>query len=104
MTGYSQFENMFKAIAIQVRDRLGDADLSNVNFEVHASGRTHGDLEIEYVIGSYYNNEQVKANTLGAAVNEYLRRRGWADVNKPVAIPYVDQVDLPLTHINIQVN
>lgn len=90
MTGYSQFENMFKAVAIQIRDRLGDADLSNVNISVIATGRTHGDLEIEYVVGSYYNNEQVKANSLEAAVNEFLRRKGWTDVNKPVAIPYID--------------
>ena len=90
MTGYSQFENMFKAVAIQIRDRLGDADISNVNISVNATGRIHSDLEIEYVVGLYYNNEQVKANSLEAAVNEFLRRKGWTDINKPIAIPYIE--------------
>jgi hypothetical protein len=89
MTGYSQFENMFKAVAMQIRDRLGDADLSNVKISIVASGRTHGDLEIEYVIGDYYSG-QVVANTLEASVNEFLRRKGWDDINKPIAIPYIE--------------
>jgi hypothetical protein len=90
MAEYNQFETMFKAIAIQISNRLGDADLSSVDIAVHATGRTHSDLEIEYVIGSYYDNEHVKANTLDAAVSEYLRRKGWIAINKPIAIPYVE--------------
>ena len=74
----------------RIRKILADANVgSEFRFDIEVSGRVQqGDVLVAYKIGDSYGFNQVTASSIDAAIEEYLRRRGWTARNKPLCISY----------------
>lgn len=82
--------NLLRAIreATQAaRAVYADAEVGDMYLQVLISGRTHGDLKVEFQAGSLYHSN-VEAYDLNTAVLEFLRRQGWDSAHKPTLITY----------------
>jgi len=74
----------------EVRDRFGAADLGSFSLSIVASGRTLTDtseVKIEYRLGKSKYDTMVEGNDLERCIVEMLRRNGWNETNKPLALP-----------------
>lgn len=80
----------FVAATNEVRDRFGAADLGSFSLSIVASGRTLTDtseVKIEYRLGKGKYDTMVEGNDLERCIIEMLRRNGWNETNKPLALP-----------------
>jgi len=76
-TTFTQLHQYILATKDELRQRLGEADVGQLEFTINISGRTLGtdECRIKYEIGSY--REEVRGNSLQVVLDEYLRRKGW---------------------------
>lgn len=81
-------EQALKDVVESIRKVLGDADIPNMQFEISVSGRTHGDLKVEYELGELYGSNSVKGRSASVVLCEFLRRRGWNTRNAPLSLTY----------------
>ena len=81
----------FVACTNYVRERLAEANIGSFNLQIKASGRTMTDrseVKIEYRLGdSEWGYNSVEGNSLEAVCTEMLRRHGWNESHKPLALP-----------------
>jgi hypothetical protein len=85
-----ELQQAIRTAAQAVRNCFADADVADLNIRVRVSGRTHGDLKVEFNVGELYGDD-TKAYDLEAATIECLRRRGWNQVNAPTLISYTGE-------------
>lgn len=88
---HSQLHAYLISAIDEIRARLGAANIGNFDFSIEATGRTLGtnETKIEYKLGYY--SEQVKGGKLEPVITEFLRRKGWQEVNDAVALPAPEQ-------------
>lgn len=75
----------------EIRQRLGEADISYFHFEIRAKGRTQTDrceVEIIYCLSGEWGDSSVEGDTLENVITEFLRRKGWKDAHKPLRLTY----------------
>lgn len=89
------FEGAMKREMKRVRQQLqaavdGGVSLNEFHLKVSCGGRvSSGEVKLEYSIAaSDYGTDMVKGANLGEVVAEFLRRRGWSQVNAPKALAY----------------
>jgi argininosuccinate synthase len=74
----------------EIRSRLGAANVSGFYLSITAEGRTmteKSEVKIEYNLGTgRYDGATVKGNDLERCIVELLRRHGWDETNKPLAL------------------
>lgn len=82
-----RFEQVVEHKVKAVRERMRNHDASEMYIEVRVTGRVQtGDLKITYCFGEY--SGRVEGNELDKVIEEYMRRKGWDEVNAPIAISY----------------
>lgn len=87
----SSLHKEFVAAANYVRQRLGQVNVNTFGLTISAEGRTEtgrSNVKIEYDV--MYDYSHVTGGSLIAVVDEVLRRKGWHDSNKPLALPEPD--------------
>lgn len=72
--------------AENVRKIFDTYNVPHMTLKIEVSGRTHGDLKIEYDVCSQYD-ASVKGADLAAVLDEYIRQREWKTRNAAVALP-----------------
>ena len=88
----TDFDDVIKQVAAQIRERLRDANLSNMRIDIEISGPVQsGAIKIEYKIGeSYGHDDSVKGHRLSVCLEEFLRRKGWTAKNAALEITYAE--------------
>ncbi len=81
-------ELALKDVVESIRKVLDDYDIPNMQFEISVSGRTQGDLKIEYELSELYGTNSVKGRSAIVVLDEFLRRRGWNIRNAPLSLSY----------------
>lgn len=87
---WDEVEAYNKQIVKELRQKFDEHDQSELRFVVKATGRTHGDIKIEYSIdnNAYESANVVKGYSLRPVLDEFFRRFTWKARNAPVAITY----------------
>ena len=87
----SPFETILLEEVAKLKSELARADesLSGFDLTIHASGRLDGDVEVSFSLGDYYAGGSCRAGSLGATLQEFLRRRNWIARNAPLCLPNV---------------
>ena len=66
-----------------------DESLSGFELTITASGRLVGDVSIIFKVADCYGYAGCEAGSLAAALEEFLRRRGWTARHAPLCLPNV---------------
>ena len=85
------FEGAVKREVKRVRERLKSVtDLSAFELKIAAEGRVQdGDVKLSYIVNDgTYSGLSVTADSLEAAITEFMRRKGWIAQHDPKAIGY----------------
>lgn len=96
------FEFYVREMAKELRARYEQADISRLHFRVNVSGQTlTGDLLVEFRIADGEYADAVTAGTVQAALEEFMRRKGWVAQNAALCLPRVEDdvtqdLDAPL--------
>lgn len=92
---YERHHNLLCAVVKEVRQRLGDANISHLNLRITAKGRTEtGDVLLTYELCDYaFGEDAVRGGDLQAVVDEFINRRTWSMAHRTVALPYYDKGD-----------
>jgi hypothetical protein len=87
----SPFETILLEEVARVKERLKEASISLSGFtlEIHASGRLDGDVEVSFAVSGLYGEQECKAGQVSAAVEEFMRRKGWTERHAPLCLPNV---------------
>lgn len=73
----------------RLRNEFNARDLPDVMFSIDIRGRTTGDLKMEFVINAgQYGDVRVKGFDPRKILLEMLRRKGFDEVNTPLALTY----------------
>lgn len=82
----TEFEKAVVAEVKRVREILQrDEDMTSFAFKIEANGRVHdGEIKITFGIGSY--SVTVEANNVDGAAREYMRRRGFDQLNSGLVL------------------
>ena len=94
------FEGAVKRKVRAVRDKLAQlqeiGEDKSFDLTIDVSGRTDGDLKIEYRLeGIAYGSTSVKGNSIDEVVEEYLRRKGWNKTHQVLALPKAEVDEIP---------
>lgn len=93
MAQFSLIQDAFIRAAKEIRERLGEADIGAMRFIARAQGCTlSGDLKVEYELAdeTHYGGVSVVGSDIAAILDEFLRRKGWTDRNRPLCLPRVE--------------
>lgn len=71
-----------------VRTALAEANVAAMNLRIEVTGRTDGDLKVQFKLCKDYDNDTEGSN-LAVVVHEYLRRHGWNARHAPLCLPNV---------------
>ncbi len=85
-------EQAIRDMTAEMRNRFTEADCGRIYIEITVSGRSHGDLLIEYRVGKNYS-DSVKGIDLASVQKEFFRREGWEETHAPLSISYVEDED-----------
>jgi hypothetical protein len=84
----TRLESVLKTALGEIRAALAEADISEMDFEIYASGRIHdGNLRVRFKLGEY--GDRTQGGSVEAVVEEYLRRHGWNERNVALCLPAV---------------
>ncbi len=84
----TKFEQAVLDEVARVRGKLQPHDLSHFQFTIKAEGRVQdGDVKVVFALGEY--SETVRANSVDAALTEYMRRHGWEQMHDGLCLPSV---------------
>lgn len=90
MTKLSQAEAAFVKEAYHIREKLAEHDLSSFHLEFEISGRVStGDLKFLVKLGDSCYSNVVEGNSSQAVLDEYLRRKGFADKHDALCLPSI---------------
>ena len=86
---HNQLNEYLKLAVDEIRERFGEANLSEFRLLVVCSGRTlSGEAKIEFKLSSdSWGTDPTSGGDLGAVIDEALRREGWKGRNAPLALP-----------------
>jgi len=91
MTDIKQFERDVLSISNFIRERVKlTENVNHIHFEIEVKGRPDSDLKIAYKLGEW--SGQVEGNAVEPVLNEFLRRCGWDQSNKPLSLPNYSEV------------
>lgn len=86
----------------EIRAAYDSAHIANMRIDIEISGRVTGDLMLVYKIsdGSYNTAGSTKSHNAVAALEEFLRRRGWDSKNTVALLSYAgeEHVNKPETN------
>ena len=88
----TKFERAVKIETLRLRDLFAKADLPSLHFRVQAHGSIdHGDIEVKFTVGtSDWSDGNVTANSVEAALDEFLRRKGWKAAHDCLLLSHMD--------------
>ena len=88
----SRFERAVLIEATRLRGLFASRDQSYLNLTVEVSGPVDRDeLKITFRVGSSsYGEGSVEADTVGAASDEFFRRKGWKQNHDALKLTYLD--------------
>jgi hypothetical protein len=86
-------EASVKNFTRELRDLLADQDIGYINFTIDVSGRTHGELLIDFKLSdSVYMSDAPRGGRVQGVVDEFFRRKGWKQDNAPLCLTYDESV------------
>ena len=85
-------ERALKTAVQELRQTLSDENISSLEMEIRASGRTlDGDIEITFKLGGY--SQSCEGGQLLPTIAEYIRRYGWNQRHRPLCLPAVAETE-----------
>jgi hypothetical protein len=88
----SQLHAALLATIRAYRDRAGAAGLRHLRISIETSGRVNGDFKIKYEVREDYESA-CDGSRLEDVFVECLRRKGWNESHKPLALPNIEGGD-----------
>lgn len=91
------FEGAVKREGKRVREALKSATEAGIlnnefQFTISVSGRIlDGEVKLVYSLAREYGYDKVEGDTTNSVVDEFLRRKGWDKLHKPLAISFNEQ-------------
>ncbi len=77
------------AVAVNaIRETFSEANIGNIRLDIEASGRVNaGEILVTYKLGEQYGSNTPEGHRLAPVLDEFMRRKGWNERHKPLALP-----------------
>lgn len=94
----SRLHQILTTTIAEIRDAYNTANIANIRIDIEISGRSAGDLSLQYKFSDSYNGgDSTSSHNIHQALVEFLRRRGWSEQNQAALLTYCGEEKIETT-------